>query len=67
MDVLPIPPAPRRASGVRFSARWTISSTSSSRPKKILGGGGGRAPCPLDANMSYWIAFLARIADLAGI
>ena len=32
MDVLPIPPAPMRASGVRFPARLTILSINSSRP-----------------------------------
>ena len=57
MDVLPILPAPTRVSGVRFSARWTIFSISSSRPKKILGGGGGCTPCTLDASISRWIEF----------
>ena len=44
MDVLPMPPAPIRAIGVRVSANPTILSISSSRPKQILGGGGGNSP-----------------------
>jgi len=51
MDVLPIPPAPMSATGVRFSARPTIFSINSSRPKKTLGGEGGNSPCPLDENV----------------
>jgi hypothetical protein len=43
MEVFPIPPAPMRAMGVRFSARATILSISSSRPKHALGGGGGNS------------------------
>ena len=42
-DVLPIPPAPIRAIGVRCAAKPTTSSISLSRPK-ILGGGGGDSP-----------------------
>ena len=44
MDVLPIPPAPIRAIGVRLSARPTILSIKSSRPKQAPGGGGGGSP-----------------------
>ena len=44
MDVFPIPPSPMRAIGVRFSARLTIFSISSSRPKHTLGGEGGNSP-----------------------
>jgi len=44
MDVFPIPPAPMRASGVELSARQTIFSISSLRPKQALGGGGGNSP-----------------------
>jgi hypothetical protein len=51
MDVFPIPPAPIRAIDVRHPARWTILSISSSRPKKIPGGGGGSSPGTLDANV----------------
>ena len=51
MDVLPIPPAPIRAIGVSCSAKPTISSIRSSRPKKILGGGGGDSPGALDAHV----------------
>ena len=36
-----VPPAPMRAMGVRFTARPTIFSINSSRPKQALGGGGG--------------------------
>ena len=53
MDVLPIPPVPMRASGVRFSARPTIFSINSSRPKMALGGGGGDSPSVLDTNMRH--------------
>jgi len=48
MDVLPIPPAPSRAIGVRRCARSTIFPISSSRPQKILGGCGGSSPDALD-------------------
>ena len=48
MDVFPIPPGPMRAIGVRFSARPTISSITSLRPKQTLGGGGGDSPSMLD-------------------
>ena len=51
MDVFPIPPAPMRAIGVRFSARPTIFSISSLRPKQALGRGGGGSPSALDANL----------------
>ena len=44
IDVLPIPPTPMRAIGVRSSARPMILSISSSRPKQALGGGGGSSP-----------------------
>ena len=44
MDVFPIPPAPIRAMGVSFSARPMTFSISSSRPKQVLGGGGGDSP-----------------------
>jgi len=44
MDVFPIPPGPMRAIGAMSSARVTISSISSSRPKQVLGGGGGTSP-----------------------
>ena len=50
IDVLPIPPVPSRAIGVRRSAKSTISSTSSSRPKKTLGCGGGNSPGALDTS-----------------
>ena len=43
-DVLPIPPAPTRATGSRFSASPTTSSINLSRPKQSLGGGGGNSP-----------------------
>ena len=44
IEVFPIPPGPMRAIGVECSARPTILSISSSRPKKSLGGGGGDSP-----------------------
>ena len=46
-DVLPIPPAPIRAIGVRRCAKSMIFSIKSSRPK-IFGGGGGSSPGALD-------------------
>ena len=49
--VLPIPPAPMRAMGLRFSARLTTFSINSFHPKMALGGCGGGSPCALDANM----------------
>ena len=49
-----MPPAPMRAMGVTFSARPMISSISPSRPKKILGGGGGDSPSTLDRNVRTW-------------
>jgi hypothetical protein len=55
MDVFPIPPAPMRAMGVNSSARPTIFSISSSRPKQALGRGGGDSPSILGANISCWI------------
>ena len=51
MDVLPIPPGPMRASEVRFSAKPTILSIRSLRPKQALGGGGGGSPSMLDINV----------------
>ena len=63
MEVLPIPPVPIRANGVRFSARLTISSISSSRPKKALGGGGGDSPGVLDTNISYRYPLVVETAD----
>jgi hypothetical protein len=51
MEVFPIPPAPMRAMGVRFSVRPTIFSISSSRPKQALGGGGGDSPSTLDVDV----------------
>ena len=53
-DVLPIPPTPIKAIGVRCCAKSTILSINSSRPKKILGGGGGRSPGALDSNVRHW-------------
>ena len=44
IDVFPIPPAPMRAMGSRFSASRTTSSTRLSRPKQSLGAGGGNSP-----------------------
>jgi hypothetical protein len=43
-EVFPMPPGPTRAIGLRPSARSTIFSISSSRPKQALGGGGGNSP-----------------------
>ena len=52
MAVLPIPPGPMRAIGVRFSARPRTSSISSPRPKHALGGGGGDSPGVLDLGIA---------------
>ena len=57
VEVLPIPPAPIRAIGVRCSVNPTIFSINSSRPKKTLGGGGGGSAGTLDPNIRggiYW-------------
>ena len=45
-EVLPIPPAPMKAVGIRLSA-------SSSRPKKVLGGGGGDSPGMPDSGVRW--------------
>src|SRR5579872_3333882 len=55
IDVFPIPPAPTRAIGVKISARPMISSTNSSRPKQVLGNGGGVSPCALDSNVRDYV------------
>ena len=52
MEVLPIPPGPIRATGVRLSTKQTIPSINVSRPQKILGAGGGNTPGVLDAMSS---------------
>ena len=49
-DVLPIPPAPMRAIGVRLSARPMIFSINSSRPIQAPGGGGD-SPSILGSNV----------------
>ena len=64
MDVLPIPPAPMRAMDVRFSARPTIFSISSSRPKHAFGGGGGNSPGMLDTDVRRWIRVVVEASDL---
>ena len=56
IDVLPIPPVPVRAIDVRCPMRPMIVSTSSLRPKKTLGGGGGNSPRgALDAKVRCWV------------
>jgi len=54
MDVLPIPPAPMSAMGVRFSARPTIFLISSSRPKQGGGGGGNSPVGTLEVHVRVW-------------
>ena len=49
-----MPPGPMRATGMRDSARPTIFSIRSSRPKQALGGGGGDSPDVLDYNVRHW-------------
>ena len=56
MEVLPIPPGPIRAIGVRRSSRQTISSIDSLRLKNALGGGEGSSPDTLDVDVRYQIA-----------
>ena len=63
MGVFPIPPGPMRAIEVRSSARSTICSVSSSRPKQTLGGGGGDSPGVLDVNEALDPS-IAQITDL---
>ena len=56
MDVLPIPPVPVRAIDVKSSARSTIISTNSLRPKKTFGAGGGNSPRgPLGVEVRPWV------------
>jgi len=66
IDVFPMPPAPMRAMGVRFSVRPTILSISSSRPKNALGGGGGNSPGTLHVNIRCWIHFQSRLLTWLG-
>ena len=54
-DVFPIPPTPMRAIGARLSARLTIFSINSSRPKQAPGGGGGDSPSILDSKIRSWV------------
>ena len=49
--VLPIPPVPTRATGARRSAKPTTFLIKSSRPKKMVGGGGGDSPSTLDSDV----------------
>ena len=66
MDVLPIPPVPIRATGARRSAKSTILSINSSRPKNMLGGRGGDSPGVLDMNEYEMPSLLVvEIADLS--
>ena len=60
MDVFPIPPAPMRAIEVRLSARLTIFSINSSRPKQAPGGGGGSSPSILDSKVRSQIYYYGR-------
>jgi hypothetical protein len=60
MEVLPIPPAPMRATEVRWSAKPTNLSIHSSRPKKTPGGGGGNSPYTLNANIRCQIHWWSR-------
>ena len=62
IDVFPIPPAPVRAMGSRFSARPTMLWMSSSRPKQALGGGGGDSPSRLNINMRRWFPLVVSSA-----
>ena len=55
MDVLPVPPGPMRAIGVRFSTKPRISSIKLSRQKQALGARGVDSPGILDANTRYCI------------
>ena len=64
MEVFPIPPAPMRAIGVRFPARPTTSSISSSRPKQAHGGGGGNSPGGMLCKSEIVDLVTFEIADL---
>ena len=61
MDVFPIPPAPTRATGLKFSARSVIFSINPSRPKQALGGGGGDSPSVLGSSVSYKVSLKPRL------
>ena len=67
MEVLPIPPAPSRAMGVKFSTRPTIFPMRSLRPKQALGGGGGDSPRWMLENRQIVDLALLIITDLAWI
>ena len=60
MDVFPMPPVPMRAMGVKLPTRSTIFATSSSRPKKALGGCGGDSPGLFGQKFRWWICLQAR-------
>ena len=64
MDVFPIPPAPIRAIGVRFSTSPTIVSINSSRPKQALGGGGGDSPGLLDESVRWQVRLAVEATNL---
>src|ERR1700753_1522987 len=64
-DVFPIPPAPIRAMGPRLSESRTMSSTSPSRPKQALGGGGGSSPVgTLYRHQNRWFPMLQQLTWL---
>jgi hypothetical protein len=64
MEVFPIPPAPMRAMEVWCSAKPTIFSIHSSRPKKTPGGGGGGSPYTLNTNIRYRVQRWSRSLTL---
>ena len=49
---------------VRFSARPTIFSISSPRPKHTFGGGGGNSPSMLDVDIRCCIHVAVETTDL---
>ena len=59
-DVLPIPPTPMRAIGSRRSAKPIIFSINSSRPNRILGGGGGNSPHILNVDARICLSWPKR-------
>ena len=67
IDVFPIPPGPTRAVEERSSARPTIFSINSSRPKQAPSGGGGVSPGGTLCKDQNVDPMISRIANLVRV